>query len=62
MTEATIRNGYGEGRALVATEAKAAGMVEGIATMETVLRRMGVSSSPGGVKVAAKVAELGGAE
>ncbi len=58
VSEATIRNGYGEGRALVATEAKAAGMVEGIATMETVLRRMGVSSSAGGIKVAAKAAEL----
>lgn len=58
VTEATIRNGYGEGRALVATEAKAAGMVEGIATMETVLKRMGVNSSPASVRVAAKVAEL----
>lgn len=60
VTEATVRNGYGEGRSIDAIKAKAEGMIDGVATMETVLKRMGVSASAGGVKVAAKVAELKG--
>lgn len=57
VSEASVRNGYGEGRCLVAPEAKAAGLVDGIATMETVLRRMG-ASTPAGVQAMAMALEL----
>ncbi len=58
VTEAAVRNGYGEGRALMAGEAKAAGLVDGIATMETVLKRLGVSTSAMGVAAMATAMEL----
>ena len=58
VTEAAVRNGYGEGRALVATEAKAAGLVDGIASFETVLKRAGVTLTPEGMKARARVVEI----
>ncbi len=57
VSETAVRSGYGEGRALVATEAKAAGLVDGIATMETVLKRMGVSVSAKSVNAYAAALE-----
>ena len=40
VSEAAVRNGYGEGRMLTAEDAKAAGMVDRIATMDDVLAGM----------------------
>lgn len=39
VTEAKVRNGFGEGDVVTAKAAKAAGMVDGIATIEQVIRR-----------------------
>jgi len=43
VTTATVRGGYGEGRTLTASRAKEAGLVDRIATMGTVLGRLGAS-------------------
>ena len=40
VTPAAVRSGYGEGRALSAVDAKAAGLIDGIATMEETLARV----------------------
>lgn len=49
VTPAAVRNGYGEGRMLPAKEAKAAGLIDRIATMdETLSRLMGRKPSAGG--------------
>jgi len=45
VSEATVRNGFGEGRVVTAGRAKALGMIDGIGTMEDVLRRLGGSSA-----------------
>lgn len=38
-SEATVRNGYGKGRVLTAKQAKSAGMIDGIQTLEQAIRR-----------------------
>lgn len=43
VSEATVRNGYGQGRMLVAKDAKAAGMVDRIATFAQTYTRLGGS-------------------
>jgi capsid assembly protease len=53
VSDATVRNGYGEGLALVASEAKAAGMIDGIKTFESVLR-MALGTSTTAVAAAAR--------
>jgi signal peptide peptidase SppA len=48
---ADVRSGYGEGRAVLAKEAKAAGLIDRIATMdETLTRLLGRSSARGGLR------------
>lgn len=49
-----IRNGIGDGRVLTATDAKAAGMVDGIATLDSVIARLagGAKSVAGGARAA----------
>lgn len=47
VTPADVRNGYGEGRALSAKEAKAAGMIDRIATMEDTIARLSGRSRAG---------------
>lgn len=41
VSEATVRNGYGQGQMLTAKEALAAGMVDGIRTFESVMSKLG---------------------
>ena len=54
VSEATVRGGYGQGRMLTAKDAKAAGMVDGIATLEQLLNRLGSGAASGpGAAVAA---------
>lgn len=45
-TPAAVRNGYGQGRALIAERAKAEGLVHRIATMDQVLAELGVRRQP----------------
>jgi signal peptide peptidase SppA len=55
VSPAAVRNGYGEGRALGATDAKAAGLIDRIATMdETLGRLVGRSPSSGGLRADAE--------
>jgi signal peptide peptidase SppA len=58
VSESAVRNGYGEGRALVAAEAKAAGMIDGIASFETVLRRLSVTLTPEAMRARARAVEI----
>lgn len=44
-TEAAVRNGYGEGRALPAKDAVKAGLVDGVRTFDQVLARIGQTRS-----------------
>jgi HK97 family phage major capsid protein len=41
VSVAEVRNGYGEGRALIAKQALAAGMIDRVATLEETLQRLG---------------------
>jgi signal peptide peptidase SppA len=51
VTPAAVKSGYGEGRSLVAKDAKAAGLIDRIATMdETLARLVGKSAKPGGMR------------
>jgi signal peptide peptidase SppA len=52
-TEATVRANYGQGRMLTAKEALAAGMVDGIATLEAVLARLGGNAEAANLTVKA---------
>jgi len=47
VTPAAVRHGYGEGRVLTATDAKAAGLIDRIATMDATLARL-VGRAPAG--------------
>lgn len=47
VSAAVVRNGYGEGRALSAVDAKAAGLIDGIATLEATLSRVAGGRSSG---------------
>lgn len=58
VSPAAVRNGYGEGRALGAKDAKAAGMIDRIATMEETVARLSGRSRGGGLH-AEQVAEDG---
>lgn len=49
ISAANVEKNFGQGRMLTASQAKAAGMVDGIANLETVLRRLGADSSSGGM-------------
>lgn len=46
VTAAQVRNGYGEGRALDADDAKAAGLIDRIATLQDTLERAGKARPP----------------
>ena len=48
VTPAAVRNGYGEGRALTAKDAKAAGLIDRIATMDETIARLTGRKSSGG--------------
>jgi signal peptide peptidase SppA len=51
VSESTVRGeSWGQGRVLTAADAKGAGMVNGIATLETVLRRLGATGDSGGAR------------
>jgi len=53
VSAADVRSGYGEGRALGAKDAKAAGLIDRIATMdETLGRLVGRTTSSGGMRAA----------
>ena len=43
VTEAAVRNGFGKGRLVTARQAMAMGMIDGIGTLDQVLRRLGGS-------------------
>ena len=44
VPEASVRNGYGEGRALTSASAKSAGLVDRVATLDQTLARLGASA------------------
>lgn len=50
VTPAAVRGGYGEGRALGAKDAKAAGMIDRIATMDDTLARLTGRARVGGMR------------
>jgi signal peptide peptidase SppA len=50
VSPADVRSGYGEGRALTAKDAKAAGLVDRIATMDETIGRLVGRKSGGGLK------------
>ena len=50
VSTADVRRGYGEGRALSATDAKAAGLVDRIATFDDVLLKLAGRSSKSGMR------------
>ncbi len=54
---AAVRNGYGEGRALSAADAKRAGMVDRIATMDATLARLGSPQVRGKIMSGARAEE-----
>lgn len=59
VTPAAVRSGYGEGRALSAKDAKAAGLIDRIATMdETLARLVGRSKSAAGMRAEGEAIEL----
>lgn len=45
VPNAKVRDGFGQGRALTASSSKAEGMIDGIATMDDVLRKLGAGNS-----------------
>lgn len=53
-----VRNGYGQGRALGAKDAKKAGMIDSIATMEQTIGRLVGKSSSGGMRAEVEPAVL----
>lgn len=59
VTPAAVRDGYGEGRVLDAKAAKAAGLIDRIATMdETIARLMGRKSAAAGMRAEGETVEL----
>lgn len=50
VSPADVRNGYGEGRALTAKDAKAAGLIDRIATMDETIGRLVGRKSPAGMR------------
>jgi ClpP class serine protease len=50
VSVADVRGGYGEGRALTAKDAKAAGLIDRIATMEDTIGRLVGRTGTGGVR------------
>lgn len=61
VSVADIKNGYGEGRALSAQDAKAAGLIDRIATMDDVIGKLVGRKTAGGMRaeLAADAVELG---
>lgn len=53
-----VRSGYGEGRTLTAKDAKAAGLIDRIATMDETIGRLVGRKSPGGLRADADAARL----
>lgn len=58
VTPAAVRNGYGEGRALPASEAKAAGLIDRIGTMDDTLARLVGRKTSAGMRAAGAATEL----
>jgi len=62
VSEATVRSDYGQGRMMTAKDAKAAGLVDGVATLATVVSRMnGGTMAMAAVSkydIAARIAEI----
>lgn len=58
VTEATVRNGFGEGRAMIASEAKKEGMIDGVVSFEKLLARLNVSITPAGAAARARAVEI----
>ncbi len=50
VSVADVRNGYGEGRALTAKDAKAAGLIDRIATMDETIGRLVGRKAPAGMR------------
>lgn len=61
VSEATVRKNYGEGRVLTAKQAKAAGMIDGIYTLEQAIARA-ASMTPGRKPVSEEAEEATSAE
>jgi signal peptide peptidase SppA len=57
VTPAAVRGGYGEGRALSAKDAKAAGLIDRIATMDETIARLAGRKTSGGMSAAAESPE-----
>jgi signal peptide peptidase SppA len=59
VTPAAVRSGYGEGRSLVAKDAKAAGLIDRVSTMEDTLARVtGSRSKSSGMRADGQTIEL----
>lgn len=58
VTPAAVRGGYGEGRTLTAKDAKAAGLIDRIATMDETLARLTGSKSKAGMRAEGEDAPL----
>jgi signal peptide peptidase SppA len=58
VTPAAVKSGFGEGRVLKATDAKAAGLIDRIGTMEQTLSKALGSNSGAGMRAEASDAEL----
>jgi signal peptide peptidase SppA len=59
VTSAAVESGYGEGRVLFAKDAKAAGMIDRIATMDDTIGRVTGRKAAGSLKAEGDPAELG---
>lgn len=58
VSEATVRSAFGEGRLMVADDAKRAGMVDGVASFEKVLRRLEAEVSRDAINARARAVEV----
>jgi signal peptide peptidase SppA len=58
VSASEVRSGYGEGRALVAKDAKAAGLIDRIGTMDETLGRLVGRRAPGGLRAEGEPGEL----
>jgi signal peptide peptidase SppA len=58
VTQAQVRESYGKGRSVLAADAKTAGMVDGVATLEAVLRRVAGETSRQAASARARAVEV----
>jgi signal peptide peptidase SppA len=62
VSEATVRSDYGQGRTMFAAEAKAAGMIDRIGTLDDTLRRMSGGKASKGLRAETEITEPADAE